>query len=247
MRRQHFAWTFLVIALVLSIYGGYTLFYNVNHGKNISVLSILFLIAGVIMLIVFLVLLFISRKQLEKQKIEAEIMKKAEPPKVVEKENEPEPVSAKEPEVKKTVSLKKETPSLSQERDYGYVRSPRTYSRSSGGSGYVSRVGYGPVLRISGAQIVDMRTNTYYRMDGNIVYQEGGGPVFEISGNSIRSSFGSYLYELSGSNINKVYGGFYAQISGSYITKYDSSEKYETGDDFSSRQKLVIAALLFGQ
>ena len=91
-----------------------------------------------------------------------------------------------------------------------------------------------------------MRTNTYYRIEGNVVNQEGCGIRYEIRGNQIRDAFGGYLYELSGSNINKVYGGFYASISGNYITLFDLSQKYEMTDSLSKKQILVAAALLFG-
>ena len=90
-----------------------------------------------------------------------------------------------------------------------------------------------------------MHSNAYYRIQGNIVYQDGSGVVYEINGKRIRSAFGSYLFEISGSNINKIFGGFYASISGGYITVHDLSEKYEMTDSFSASQLLVIAALLF--
>ena len=111
----------------------------------------------------------------------------------------------------------------------------------------MKQVGYGPVLRIEGTRVIDMRTNTYYRIENNMVMQDGYGPIFEIRGNQIKDAFGSYLYELSGNNINKVFGGFYASISGNYITLYDLSIKYETTDSLSRRQILVVAALLFGK
>ena len=111
---------------------------------------------------------------------------------------------------------------------------------------YVKKVGYGPVLRVTGNRILDMRNNTYYRVQGSIVSQDGSGQAFEINGNRIRSAFGGYLYEISGSNINKVFGGFYASISGNYITLFDLSEKYETTGSLNQKQLLVVAALLFG-
>ena len=111
---------------------------------------------------------------------------------------------------------------------------------------YVKKVGYGPVLRVTGNRILDMRSNTYYRVQGSIVSQDGSGQVFEINGNRIRSAFGGYLYEISGSNINKVFGGFYASISGNYIALFDLSEKYETTGSLNQKQLLVVAALLFG-
>ena len=72
-----------------------------------------------------------------------------------------------------------------------------------------------------------MRNNTYYRIENNIVNQDGYGIRYEINGNQIRDAFGGYLFEISGSNINKIFGGFYASISGNYITLFDSSKKYE--------------------
>ena len=112
---------------------------------------------------------------------------------------------------------------------------------------YVRKVGYGPVLRVCGNRVLDMRSNTYYSIQGNFVYQDGSGPVFEISGNRIRSAYGGYLYEISGSNINKVFGGFFASISGNYITKFDSSEKYEISSSLNRAQQLTVTALLFGE
>lgn len=126
----------------------------------------------------------------------------------------------------------------------------RTYRSSSSYSYstvYVKQVGYGPALRVEGDRIIDMRTNTYYRLENNVVMQDGYGPVFEIRGNQIRDVFGGYLYEISSSNINKTFGGFYASISGNYITLYDSSIKYEMTDSLSKRQMLAIVALLFGK
>ena len=122
-------------------------------------------------------------------------------------------------------------------------RSSPSYSYSTV---YVKQVGYGPLLRVEGNRILDMRTSAYYRIEGGLVKQEGYGPVFEIRGNQIKNAFGGYLYELSGSNINKVYGGFYASISGNYITLYDLSIKYEMTDSLSRNQILAVAALLFG-
>ncbi len=91
-----------------------------------------------------------------------------------------------------------------------------------------------------------MRSNTYYRIEGNMVNRSGSGPVYEISGNRIREAFGSYLFELSGSNLNKIYGGFYASISGGLLKVYDLSEQYEIPTSLNRKQILVIAALLFG-
>ena len=129
--------------------------------------------------------------------------------------------------------------------DNGVTYERVSYSRYDVDDIYVKKVGYGPVLRVSGNRVLDMRSNTYYHIQGNMVHQDGGGPAFEINGSKIRSAFGGYLYEISGSNINKVFGGFYASISGNYITIHDLSEKYETTGTLNKNQILVVAALLF--
>lgn len=234
MRRQHFVWTYLVLALVLTIYGGYSFIYNSAKGKEVPVLGIVFLSVGGAMLLLFLVLYLISLVQKKKGKKEETKQTKAE---IIE-EDIPETIVEKEetPEVKRT-------PTYQKTRDYEYVRSSSSSYNES--TVYVKKVGYGPVLRISGNRVLDMRNNTYYRIEGNNVFQEGSGPVFEINGDKIRSVFGGYLYEISGSNINKVFGGFYASISGNNITVFDLSTIYEMSDSLSKKQLLVVAALLF--
>ena len=235
MRKQHFLWTYLVLATVLTVYGGYTLIYHFRHNDKLHVLSLIFLIVGGVMFLAFLVLLFISLRKQNKatQVIEATIIE-PEPEKVIEE---------------KVESIKEEAPvetikTAPRRSDVTYVR--EKVSVYDADDVYVKQVGYGPLLRVTGNRILDMRTNTYYRIQGNNVHQEGSGPVFEINGNSIRSAFGGYLYEISGSNINKVYGGFYASINGNYITLYDASEKYETTGSLNKKQMLAVAALLFG-
>ena len=241
MRRQYFYWTYLVLCFVFIIYGGYNLIYNFNHGKGLSIISLVMLIIGSVLLIIYLILFlitYLNKKKRVKQDdrvIEEEslIEEKRKEPKPVEEEKKSEP----EP-VKKTAP-----------RDEAiYERSPRPQSRYDidWASGYVLLVGYGPVLRLSENRILDMRNNTYYRIEGNIVKQEGSGPVFEINGRKIRSAFGGYLYEISGSNVNKVFGGFYASFSGNYLTTYDSKEKYEVPGSMTIQQQLAVVALLFG-
>ena len=131
----------------------------------------------------------------------------------------------------------------SQRTNTSYKSSP-IYSCSTV---YVKQVGYGPLLRVEGDRIIDMRSNTYYRLENNMLMQDGYGPVFEIRGNQIKNAFGGYLYEISGSNINKTFGGFYASISGNYITLFDLSIKYEMTNQLSKKQLLAVVALLFGK
>ena len=235
MRRQRFWWTFLVGGLVCTIYGGFTLIYHLNHGNGLKVHALILLILGVVALLLYLVLLLLTFLQNKKKQEE----KPVEPVVKVE-EKEPEPIE----EIKE--EKKPEPKPTPRKRDYEYVREPRrsgpTYTDA-----YVRKVGYGPVLRFFGNQILDMRTNAYYRFQDNYVYRDGGGVAYEISGKRIRNAFGGYLYELSGSNINKTYGGFFASVSGNYISKYDNSERYETTDSLTSSQILLAVVLLFGE
>lgn len=232
MRRQHFYWTFIVLALVLTIYGGYTLFYNLNHGNEFSILSLVFLILGTFLLVLFLILHLLSAKKKDNQE---PIQVEEEPESNPEPHEEPQQVHKEEPVSSKNIN-----------------NNNRVIYRRGGSSIYdvddiyVKKVGYGSLLRVTGNRILDMRTNTYYRIQGNMVNQDGGGPAFEISDSRIRSAFGGYLYEISGNNINKVFGGFYASVSGNYITLFDSSEKYETTGSLNQKQLLVVVALLFG-
>jgi len=267
MRRQHFAWTFLVTALVMLVYGVYSVFYCLNRKTDIPVLAIVFLIIGGVMLLVFGVLYLISRRQKmrypaskgpihpKKEEPEPEIEEEPQPevkeePKpvapVVEKEMEPkakEEPEPKEPEVEEEEPDDEEETSYYDEVVYEPAPAPRPFR---GGNAYVKRLGYGPVLRVEGAEILDMRSNTYYRIEGNYVKRMGSGPVFEISGNRIRAAYGSYLYEISGTSISKVYGGFYASVNGNFINLFDLSVQYEMSGSLNNTQILVVAALLFG-
>ena len=238
MRKQYFYWIILVFAIVATIYGAYGLIYNYNHGKGLSVYALVMLVAGVIALVFFLAtyipLYVVSKRKKEEKMIIEEKPQEEEAP--VVKEDKPAPPVTPEPKLE---PVKKEyTP-----------REQKAYSSSSSYSSivYVKQVGHGPLLRINGERILDMRSNTYYRLENNRLMQEGYGPVYEIRGNQIKDAFGGYLYEISGSNINKVFGGFYASISGNYITLFDLSIKYEMTDSLSKNQLLAAAALLFGK
>lgn len=236
MRRQHFEWTFVVGGLVCTIYGLFTLVYHLNHGNGLKVHALILLILGVVALTTYLVLVLMTLVQRKKTQHNQPV----EPPVVEQPVEEIKEEKVEEP-------VKKEAPKQApRKRDYEYVREPRR-SEPSYTDTYVRKVGYGPVLRFFGNQIFDMRTNTYYRFQGNYVYQDGGGVAYEISNRRIRSAFGGYLYELSGSNINKTYGGFFASVSGNYISKFDNSERYETGDSLTSSQLLMATVLLFGE
>ena len=237
MRKQHFLWTYTVLALILTIYGGYAVINSLSRNTNFPVLGLIMLIIGGLMLIVLLILYLIDlhNKNNKKDEPATEIKKEEEP--VIEEKVEPTPV--KQERAAPNVSKK-----YSDEVVYERVSSRSIYDAETI---YVIRVGYGPVLRVECNRILDMRNNTYYTIDNNMVKQNGSGPVFEISGDKIRLAFGSYLYELSGSNINKVFGGFFASISGNYIQTYDLSEKYEMTGSLNRKQILAVTALLFGR
>ena len=236
MRRQYFAWTYLVLAIVLTAYGGYSIIYNTNHQKDIPVLGIVFFVIGLAMLVLFLILLIISVFQKKK----APVMDTIKEPEKIEEKVEEVIIEKKEEE---PVLVEEPLPKTYQ-KDVTY-QSNRTVSRSYGGSAYIKKVGYGPVLRVEEDEILDMRSNTYYRIDGNIVKRSGSGPVYEISGNRIRSAFGSYLFEISGGSVYKTFGGFYASISGGYLQAHDLAEKYEISGSLSLKQQLAVVALLF--
>lgn len=237
MRRQHFAWTYLVLASVLTIYGSYSLIYNAIKGKAIPTLGLVFLIIGSVMLLVFLVLFIISIIQKKKAKPSPVVEEVKEEPKIEE-----EPVKVEKKEEVKPAPKKKD---YSDEVVYERRQSYSIYDNEST-TVYVKKVGYGPVLRVCGSQIVDMRSNDYYTIDGRMVKLNGTGPIFEIYGDKIKNAFGGYLYELSGSSIYKVFGGYYASISGNYLQTHDLKEKYELSGSLNKKQILAVAALLFG-
>ena len=235
MRRQYFYWIYLVAAIVLTIYGGYSIIYNVTHEKSAPILGIVFLAIGGLMLVVYLALFIISLFQKKKETPIVEPTKE----KVEEKIEEPQ-IAEKKPA--KTASFDRNYSS-----EVSYESSRSSGSRAFvGGSGYVKLVGRGPVLRIEEEEILDMRSNTYYVIEGNMVKMRGQGPIYEISGSRIRDAFGGYLYEISGSSVNKTFGGFFASIESGYLQTHDLKVKYEIPSSLNMKQKLAIVALLFG-
>ena len=242
MRRQHFPWIYIVMMIVLAMYGTFSLIYSITHDRNVPVLTIIFLSTSGLMAVTLIVLAIVSVVRNKKVVVDqpGTTIVEEEP----NEESEPE---EKQEEEKPVQQVKKPAPRY----DQGYrpnTRSDdlRTVTYNRGGSFYVNRVGSGLVLRINGNRIYDMRTNTYYVIEGNQVKEEGSGPVYEINGTRIRYAFGSYLYELSGSNINKVFGGYFASVSGNYLTRYDAGEKYDLGGQLSKDQLLTVVVLLFG-
>ena len=235
MRRQHFLWTFLVLAIVMLGYGSFSIIYNHTHGKELSVIGIIFSSLGGVMLITYIVLLIISTVQKLNQKPEE---------KVIEAEVE---------EVKKEEIVDEYNTKAEVKHEYTPKKDTEYVSRSSSSSSiydaetiYVKKVGYGPIIRVCGDQILDMRSNTYYRIEGNRLNQQGYGYVYEIYGDKIKVSYGSYLDEISGSNISKVYGGYFANFNGNHIQTNDLQEIYEVSGSLNKKQQLCVVALLFG-
>ena len=248
MRRQSIAWTYLVISVLLILYGGYFVISGNKYGGNIYVSAIIALSIGSIMMLIFLILSTIDRinnKKDEKNKkvqeenkiVEEEftIENEVETPKekvIEEKKSEPE-------EIKVVESPKPSSPS--------YSRSIKKENMSRPYYGYISELGVGPIIDINGFRIRDMRSNTYYRLESNCVYSDYGGLVYVIEGNVIRSVGRGYLYEISGGDVYKVYGGYFASFSGNHISLYDNSKIYEYGGGMSIELKLVITVILFGE
>lgn len=235
MRKQYFVYFFVVAAIVLTAYGGYSLIYNPIHNKSVPVLGIVFFVLGIVMLLTFFVLLIISAFQNKKRRKE----KKIEEPKVEEQKPEPQVEVKKENKPAPTV-----VKTTRNDVEYEPGRDTRSYSSETI---YVRKIGYGPVLRIESNRILDMRNNTYYSLDGNMVKQDGYGPIYEISSNRIRIAFGQYLYEISGGNVNKVFGGYYASFSGGTLQTFDLKERYEIDGHLNLKQQLAVVALLFGK
>ena len=181
MRRQHFEWTFVVLALVLTIYGAYSVIYNVTHQKDIALLGLIFLIMGSIMLIIYLVLFIISfiqrknNKAVEEEIIDAPVIEKVEEkpteeePKKEEVKEEPKVVEEEVDEETEIEEDDEDEVDYSDEVDYVYEYEPVPPRRSYDRTVYVSKSGYGVVLRVTGSEILDMRTNTYYVIEGNMV------------------------------------------------------------------------------
>ena len=243
MRRQRFVWAFLALAIVLTAYGSFSFIQNLNQGKGVFVPGLTLLIIGGVMLLLCLVFYLLSRRGKTKEEAFVPEPEKEEKPVVREEEK-------KESEPKGRPS---ETPCPAEKMapasfDSSYIRKPSIsrYDRDDSENAYVKKIGYGPVLRVTGSEILDMRTNTYYRIEGSVVNQSGYGPMFEISGNRIRAAFGGYLFEISGDNVSKTFGGYFATFNGGFLQTNDLSERFEITGPLSLRQRLAVVALLFG-
>lgn len=238
MRRQSFAWTYVVVSVLCIMYGTYFAIRKYNENYTHFVVALIVAIFGGVMSLTFIILYLISaNKKVKEIKKNSVILPKEET--VVDEEEVKEEKEEEKPAQKKVESAPI--------KEYREAPAPKLKERSEPlPSGYVKLVGYGPILELHGNRIRDMRSNTYYRIEHNYVYIEGSGMVYEIRGNKIKNAFGGFLYEINGDSISKTFGGYFASRSGSYITKNDLSEKYELTNDFRTSQLLAIIVLIFG-
>lgn len=233
MRRQRFAWTYMVIAILLSVYGLFFVIREANKNMKLFIPALIALIIGGVMLLVYLILyLAYAKRQKETKAVDTKVEEIKQ-----EKVEESTPVK----EVNNQVYNAKPTSRVR------YVNNSRYDSDYSYSSGYVSLVGRGPIIEVRGKNIRDMRDNRYYRIESNRVYLEGSGVGYIIEGNRIKTINGDLLYEISGSNINKVFGGYFASISGNFIKKYDLSIELELSSSFTKDVILLITVLVFGK
>lgn len=213
MRRQRFWWTYLVVTIVLAGYGTFSFIYNLNRGKGVSILGLIFMIIGLMMLGLFLGLFFYDyfvtkkNKKIIESKIIEQPVEEVEEIKVEKEEYKEKKVFNKE-----KFRYEDNEEERSKRNHYSTNRSRYDYDFSS--TVYVKKQGYGPILRVEGNRLLDMRSNTYYRIEENVIKQEGSGPVFEINGNRIKLAYGSYIYEMNGNNINRTFGGFLLKLTG---------------------------------
>lgn len=242
MRRHYLPWMILVIAILLVAYGGFFSIREFNNNNSLFVSAVIACSIGGLIIILFIILSLIPAKKKKEDsstvhKIDEEEPNESIPEPRIESDSEPTSIE---------ISKENKRPTINRSETTDRSVRPKIERSSYSSSGYVKRIGYGPVLEIRGNRIRDMRDNTYYRIESGFVYSDSGGLAFEISGNRIRNAFGGPLYEISGSNINNVFGGYFASYDGDRITKHDSSEIYETTCSLNRSLLLLIAALLFG-
>lgn len=229
MRRERFAWTYLVIAILLLAYGGFTAIYQRGKNEPLFISALIAFFIGLAMMILYVVLYFIKKK------------KDQEIPPTKEKE---EAANATMIEPIKKASVEKEVVQESAPHEYA-PRQERPYRSNDAARGYVRHMGHGPVLEVQGMRIRDMRSNVYYRIEGSFVYSDQQGLVYEIRGNQIKGISAGGLFEIQGDQLRRTFGGPFASLNGGYITIHDGLEKYEYPSDLNRSQLLVVAALLF--
>ena len=243
MRRQHFLWQYLVVAILLTVYGAFFTIRNITQNDIVFLTAVVALSAGVLMLAIYGCLYLIGWVRARKSKSPQNEVEKPEENKEEPQGDEDKPLE--EMETPKIEEGFKPSPVVTKRYDAPAIN--RSIYDSATSRGYVREIGRGPVLEINGNRVRDMRTGNYYRLEEGNVYQEGSGICFQIYGNRISNIHGSQLYEISGSNINKVFGGYFASVSGNRIATHDSSRQFEITGSLSRNMLLLIAALLFGE
>ena len=244
----------LVFGIIGIAYGTHLLIYHWTNGQELSIWSLVLLVLGAIALafsVVLMMMRYIAKKKQPVVQPVIELETEEEKPIIEEpiQEEEPQSKPQEEQQPESNIEDEQEEDQLreDEEEDDYEEPTPRPIPNhyQSYSTVYVKKVGYGPIVRVEGNRIIDMRSNTYYHLENGFLYQDGYGTRYEIRGNQIRDAFGGYLYELSGSNINKVFGGFFASISGNYITTYNLSDKFEMTDPLSKQQLLAVTVLIF--
>lgn len=163
MRKYYLSWSILVIGIIGAAYGSHLLFYHVSKGEGLFVPGLILLLFGIVFLIPSIAANIYYVVKHRKQFTASIDEKQKELKGEEEKAEEPTPViKPKEEKVEMVQHRREERPTYTPRREIEKEAPSRpTYSTS-----YVKKVGYGPVLRVCGPQIVDMRNNTYYRIEG---------------------------------------------------------------------------------
>lgn len=243
MRKQTLPWIILVIAILASTYGLFLFVRELIMNQKVFIGALTAFLIGMGLLLFYLITYIHSNRTKGNKGKPEEDKKEQEVIEPVEKQEDAAPQINIEVEKEEEASHENVVRRPNVASDY-----PSSYTtRTPSVSGYVKEVGRGPIFEINGNQLRDMRSNTYYSLNGNYVYRQGSGMIYRIEGNRIISLNGTPLFELSGSNIHKVFGGYYASIRGDYITKHDLSEKYEMTSSFAPNMMLLIGALLFAR
>lgn len=249
MRRHYLRLTLIIVPLLFIAYGTISAIRQYNKDQNAFNGAITIIVIGVSIWVLFFaafgIYVLVRKKKNPLQRDEPE----------QKKEVEEEYAPREEPVVRERPAERPEERPVRRDYDYAptqrysnrsYYDSDDSYS-SRGGSGYVSELGYGPVLEFNGDTIRDMDHNAYYRLENGRVYAQGRGLLYEISNNKIKTIYGDYLYAKSGDTINRVFGGYFASISGNTITKYDGSKRFQFSGRLSNEQILLAVVLLFGE
>ncbi len=162
-RKQYIDWLATVFGIVGVSYGGFMLLWHHNRGNGTNPLALTLLILGLVSLAFGLAMLLSRHIAAKKRKTDVAL-----PPKEEVKEEAPD----QEDESEEAIDDEEPGPEPKSYRE----RPDRSRPRPSGGyssfsTAYVRLAGYGPLLRFDGTRVLDMRSNTYYRIEGDYVYE----------------------------------------------------------------------------